>query len=401
VTRENGVDENKKILALLWHAPQEVITAGGFRRTYEIFKRADDSIEVYAVDDSPSFLRGIERPNIQLAEYRIPGSVRRLESRFFWYERALEWVIATILMVWMVARFRIEKRRFDAIFVPSSEQIPALIAGIAAKYLLKAPLTVCNLNIDIFPKVVRKPLARLHNRADRVIAISDHLVGQLREYGVKGQIEKNTVGLDTSGTSTPGERCDKVYDAVFIGRHDTEKGVFDLIEIWRTLVKTHPGARLAMIGSSNPTNRARLDSMIAEYGLQDSVIRLGTVNEAEKSDVIRSSKICLFPSHVEEWGIVPQEALASGLPVVAYDLPVYRENIRSCEAVFCEDIGDKEAMAARASRLLDEGEYLQYAEAGPAFVTRFDWDTVATREFQIILDQDRCARMTPDPDAGR
>jgi glycosyltransferase involved in cell wall biosynthesis len=389
VTCDTAAGDRKKILALLWHAPQEVITAGGFRRTYEIFKRVDDGVDIVAVDDEPSFLRGVDRPNIRLVEYRIPGPVRRLERRFFWYERALEWIIATVRMVCLVLRLRVEKQKFDAIFVPSSEQIPALLAGIVARYVFASPLVACNLNIDIFPRAVRKPLARLHNRADTVIAISDHLIGQLVAHGVSKPIVKNTVGLDTTGTVSADGSPVKLYDAVFVGRHDTEKGVFDLIEIWRTLTGSLPAARLAMIGSSNPTNRARLDSLISRYGLAERIVRLGTVDERDKNEVIRSSKICLFPSHVEEWGIVPQEALACGLPVVAYDLPVYQENIRSCEAVFCERIGDIDAMAARASELLDEDRFLEYAEIGPRFVTRFDWDTVAEREFRIILGQDR------------
>jgi glycosyltransferase involved in cell wall biosynthesis len=377
----------KKVLALLWHAPQEVITAGGFRRTYEIFDRTPTGVEVLAVDDHPSFLHDMSNENVRVLEYRIPRAVRALEARYFWYERVLEWLIATIMMAWVCLRLSFARERFDVIFVPSSEQVPALLSGILAKYVLHAPLVVCNLNIDIFPGFLRKPLVLLHNLADRVIVISEHLAAQLRSYGLHAPLELNGVGLDTAvidGVACPSE---KSYEGVFVGRHDTEKGVFDLVTIWSEVVKTHPEARLAMVGSSNPTNKAKLEALISSLGLTDRIDLLGTVSDEKKYETIKRSKVCVFPSYVEEWGIVPQEGLACGLPVVTYDLPVYRENIAPCEAVFREDIGDVRGMAHTVCRLLAGDAYLQYSSVGPDFVKKFDWDEVARREFQIILER--------------
>ncbi|HEY5530937.1 MAG TPA: glycosyltransferase family 4 protein [Candidatus Anoxymicrobiaceae bacterium] len=288
-----------RVLALLWHAPQKVITAGGFRRTFEIFDRTPDSFEVVALDDEPSFLLGISKENVRVIEYRIPRPVRALEARYFWYERVLEWMFATILMAWGCLKLRLAGERFDVVFVPSSEQVPALLAGILAKYALRAPLVVCNLNIDIFPRPVRKPLVLLHNFADKVIAISEHLATDLQSYGLRAPPELNGVGLDTAAIGSVGDPLEKSYDGVFVGRHDTEKGVFDLIEIWAEVVKSHPGARLAMVGSSNPTNRAKLDDRIANLGLAGNIDLLGTVGDDEKYETIKRARVCVFPSYVE------------------------------------------------------------------------------------------------------
>jgi glycosyltransferase involved in cell wall biosynthesis len=377
-----------RILALLWHAPHEVIAAGGFRRTYEIFERTPDRVEVYAVDDEPSFLRGIDCPNTRIREYRIPRMVRKLEENHFWFERVLEWMLATVIMVYISVRLRISGDKFDAVFVPSSEQIPTLLAGILAKHLFRAPLIACNLNIDIFPLVLRAPLTRLHNLADAVIAISEHLACRLKAYGLRAPVSLNGVGLDvevidkaTAGVSG------KEYEAVFVGRHDTEKGIFDLVEIWNLVVKAHPEARLVIIGSCNPGNKVKLADSIHRYGLGDNVVLMGIVGDEEKYSLIKRSKLCLFPSHVEEWGIVPQEALACGLPVVVYDLPVYEENIKRCVAALAAPVGDIEGMARLTCELLaDESDrtYRSFETTGPEFVKEFDWDEVASREFKII-----------------
>ena len=70
---------------------------------------------------------------------------------------------------------------------------------------------------------------------------------------------------------------------------------------------------------------------------------------------------------------MPQEALACGLPAVVYDLPVYAENIKPCEAVFAVPVGDYREMGLETVRLLRGDEYLECASAGPWFVKRFDW----------------------------
>lgn len=374
-----------RILALLWHAPQPVITAGGFRRTFEIFERVPDNVAIWAIDDNPSFLREINRDNIKVLEYKIPKVVRGLQDRFFWFERSLEWILSTLLMALVCARLRVKGESFDTVFVPSSEQIPALLAGILAKYLFGARLVVCNTNMDIFPSAARTLLAKLHNATDIVIAISEHLSGQLKDYGVHSRIIVNGVGLDIGAISSVAGPVKKEYDAVFVGRHDPEKGIFDLIEIWKSIVKQRPPCKLVMIGSCNPQNRAKLTSLISEYGLENNVVMMGTVDDNTKFYLMKSSKLCLFASHVEEWGIVPQEALACGLPVVAYDLPVFQENIKPCQAVFCEAVGDVEGMARRAAELLSDERYRNYERIGPEFVGKFNWDEVAEREYRALL----------------
>lgn len=373
-----------RVLALLWHAPQRVITAGGFRRTYEILERTPEGVQVYALDDHPSFLSDIEGGRVRVEEYRIPRLLRALQERFFFVERISEWVLSTFLLAFACFRLRRRGERFDLIYVPSSEQVPALLAGLLARLVFGAPLVACNLNLDIFPERLRGPLARLHNGADVVIAISEHLESSLKKYGLRAPVEVNAVGLEHDKIASVPAPAEKSYEAVFVGRHDSEKGVFDLIEIWRRVRERHPEARLVMVGSSNPGCSAKLDRLIAESGLEGAVIRAGTVDDETKYTLIKGSRICVFPSYVEEWGIVPQEALACGLPVVAYDLPVYKENIAGCEAVFLVAIGDVEAMADRAADLLRSEEYLRYASVGPAHVSRFDWDEVTGREFEIM-----------------
>jgi glycosyltransferase involved in cell wall biosynthesis len=213
----------------------------------------------------------------------------------------------------------------------------------------------------------------------------------------------NGVGLDTaaiSRVSDPGPGG-KEFEAVFVGRHDSEKGIFDLIRIWKIVTSRFPAARLLMIGSCNPNNKARLESLIEQCGLRDNVHMMGTIGDDEKYSLMKRSKVCVFPSFVEEWGLVPQEALACGLPVIVYDLPVYGENIADCDAVFRLPAGDLEGMAERVAELLSEGAYLAYQFVGPEYVERFSWEGVAESEFSILFDSwESRPDATPEGQAG-
>lgn len=378
-----------RILAPLWHSPQAEITAGGFRRTLEVLKRTPEDVEFVVLDNAPSFLSGTELPRVTVRSYRIPRVLRKLEHRWFVFERVVEWILAFFLMAKICVELRLAGERFDLVVAPSSEQVHALAAGVVAKHLFSCRLVACNMNIEIFPAPFRKVVAWLHNRADVVITISGDLERKLRSYGVRAPIEVNGVGLDypSIAEAIAGLPNEKRFDAVFVGRHDREKGIFDLMEIWERVTEQHPAARLVMIGSCNPVNQGRLDAMIAEKGLTDNVVLAGVVGEQEKLALISASKLCVFPSYIEGWAIVPQECLACGLPVVAYDLLVYAENIKGCESVFTVPEGDWRALAEQALALLSDEGYAQAAKHGPGFVTRFGWDEVAAREFATLRRQ--------------
>lgn len=384
------VNRRMRVLALLWHAPQDVIAAGGFRRAFEVMARAPERFEVVALDDRPTFLRGLDSDRVRVVEYRIPRLLRALEFRFFTLERLLEWLVATVVMSARCLAMKLRGESFDVVYVPSSEQLPALVAGIVAGRLFSARLVACNTNIDIFPARARTLVAAMHNTADRVIAISGHLAGELKAYGTRAPIVVNGVGLDVGeiARACGGGPAEKRYDAVFVGRHDRSKGVFDLVQVWSRVVARQGGATLLMIGACTPACRARLESLIGRLGLRDNVVLAGTVPDDEKFSLMFASRVCLFPSRVEEWGIVPQEALACGLPVVACDLPAYRENISGCAAVFRLPVGDVEGMARKTLELLEDEALGRFAEIGPEFVSRFDWDRVAEREFRILNGED-------------
>jgi glycosyltransferase involved in cell wall biosynthesis len=113
---------------------------------------------------------------------------------------------------------------------------------------------------------------------------------------------------------------EKRYDAAWVGRVHKQKGIEDLITTLAFLSKEIKNFKAIMIGDL----QKMLAPQIAAAGLSENVEFSGYVSENEKFRLLKSSRLFLMPSRYESWGIVIGEALATGLPVVAYELDAYR-----------------------------------------------------------------------------
>ena len=105
----------------------------------------------------------------------------------------------------------------------------------------------------------------------------------------------------------------------------------------------------------------------------------GFLPAAEYYAKIKEAKILFAPSHEEGWGIAVCEAMAAGLPVVAYDLPAYRKIYSGAySAVPCFD----HAMFAHAvARILnDPAEYTRLQKLGRICASQYDWSIIAASD---------------------
>jgi glycosyltransferase involved in cell wall biosynthesis len=94
--------------------------------------------------------------------------------------------------------------------------------------------------------------------------------------------------------------------------------------------------------------------------------------------------VLVAPSYEEGWGIAVCEALASGVPVVAYRHPVLDEVFG--DAYLGIRRGDIDRMADLAVRLLTDTSYAgELAAAGRRTAERYDLAGIAERELETIL----------------
>lgn len=197
------------------------------------------------------------------------------------------------------------------------------------------------------------------------------------------------VGLDLSSFRV-GDPVSAPPTGLFISRLDPTKGLIDVVESWSSVVRRLPGAQLVVAGTG--PQRFSAERRARELGIADLITWKGFVTEQGKRELLATSRLLIAPSYEEGWGIAVAEALASGLPVVAYRLPTLDEIFGdSYEPVA---IGDTRALADAIVRVLrDDSLAGRLSHAGRNAVARYDIDRVAETELQTILTARRKAAL--------
>lgn len=112
------------------------------------------------------------------------------------------------------------------------------------------------------------------------------------------------------------------YQAIFIGRLHPQKGILELIDIWRLVVNHLPSAKLAIIG--NGPLLSTLKNKIKKLKLSNHIFLFGFLDGPAKNKIIRQSQIVLHPAIFDSGGMASAEAMIFGLPGVSFDLPALK-----------------------------------------------------------------------------
>jgi N-acetylglucosaminyldiphosphoundecaprenol N-acetyl-beta-D-mannosaminyltransferase len=111
----------------------------------------------------------------------------------------------------------------------------------------------------------------------------------------------------------------KLDDAniISLGRLSPEKGYDDLMRVFKDVVAECPIARLTILGEGN--ERKNLQAIIKKYGMEKYVTMPGYMDEKGVDNELRASSVFVSTSHTEAFGLAALEAMAYGLPVVAFE----------------------------------------------------------------------------------
>jgi phosphatidylinositol alpha-mannosyltransferase len=170
-------------------------------------------------------------------------------------------------------------------------------------------------------------LAHLH----RAIAVSEPARAFVNRYfpGYQMRVIPNGIDLDVYKPGLPPIRHlrDEKINILFVGRLEKRKGLGDLLRAYRFIQTRVPHTRLIIVGDG--PLRGTIESYIARHRLPN-VIMAGYVPESVKPRYFGSADIfCAPATGAESFGIVLLEALASGLPVVATEVPGYMSVLES------------------------------------------------------------------------
>lgn len=173
----------------------------------------------------------------------------------------------------------------------------------------------------------------------------------------------------------------KTYDACFAGSIRYSKGIVDLIKIWKTVVRRLPKSKLVIIGGGNQQIIDTLKTQITLNKLENNINLVGPKTNIETLTIMKQSKLFLFPSYEEGWGIALHEALYCGLPAVCYNLPafsIFKKHLHSSQ------IGDWKSMGKQSLKLLQNYQQTNSIES-INFVSQFTWTTIAKKDIEFLF----------------
>ncbi|MGP4050542.1 glycosyltransferase [Streptomyces sp. 2A115] len=230
---------------------------------------------------------------------------------------------------------------------------------------------------------------RIGRTCSRVVATCTDEVYELAEMGIPPY--RTTVvpcGVDVeyfrparNGSREPGRRL------LAVGRLVPRKGYDQAI---RALGRV-PDAELVIAGGPEPKlldsdpEAERLTRLADRLGVGDRVHLLGGVPHERMPQLIREADLVLCTPQYEPFGIVPVEAMACGVPVVATAVGGQTDTVADRVTGRLVPPGQPEAVAEAANELLDSPRLLRaYGQAGrERALSRYTWERVADGVEQV------------------
>jgi glycosyltransferase involved in cell wall biosynthesis len=161
----------------------------------------------------------------------------------------------------------------------------------------------------------------IYRRADAIVAYGDHVRRFVGE--VPGVAANKVYGAGQAIDPAPYEGISPNFEEsariLYIGRLDESKGIGDLLEAFSATGERGDGAELRLAGTGSLANQVRAAAK-ANSGIQV----LGHTPHEAIPDELARARCVVLPSVTtkwgrEPWGLVVNEAMTAGVPVIATD----------------------------------------------------------------------------------
>jgi glycosyltransferase-like protein len=235
---------------------------------------------------------------------------------------------------------------------------------------------------------------------DKVLVVSEYWRQTLAaDYRVDAEVVHNGVDAQRFGPISQQRRLElrRQVDGggrfVFlaVGGIEPRKGSVYLLEAMAMLKRRgRDRAVLVVIGGHSfqdyqayrDAALARLPDLGLELGVD--VVVLGTVTDLDLAGWYRAADALAFPSVKEGWGLAVLEAMSAGLPVIASDIPVFREYLTAGESALLVPPQDSPALAdTMQSLMVDSDLRSRLGHQGRVVAGRFTWPGCARQHSRI------------------
>ena len=286
-------------------------------------------------------------------------------------------------------------RRPDVVHIATEG--PLGWSALQAAKVLKLPVTSdFRTNFQSYSKHygvgwLRKPivayLRKFHNATACTMVPTRELMRTLSQNGFanlkvvsRGVDTKlfNISKRDTSLRSSWGA-TDDTKVLISVGRMAPEKNLDQVLKAYEALQVTGQAFKLVMVG----------DGPLKEQFQKryPEIIFPGMLSQSNLAAYYASSDLFIFPSQTETFGNVTLEALASGIPVLAFDCAAARDWVQTGVNGWLVAENNPEGFAAQAVAIFNSKDLLdQITESTRQQVVHLDWDQIAEQVESVFWD---------------
>ena len=166
---------------------------------------------------------------------------------------------------------------------------------------------------------------------------------------------------------------------ISVGRMAPEKNLDQVLKTYEALKSTGQAFKLVMVG----------DGPLKEQFQKryPEIIFPGMLSQTNLAAYYASSDLFIFPSQTETFGNVTLEALASGIPVLAFDCAAARDWVQTGVNGWLIAENNPEGFAAQAVTIFNSKDLLdQITQSTRQQVVHLDWDQIAEQVESVFWD---------------
>jgi glycosyltransferase involved in cell wall biosynthesis len=218
------------------------------------------------------------------------------------------------------------------------------------------------------------PQRLLLNRADEVVTVSS----TTRDLMARHRLTRRRVSIVTNAAEPVEDAAPRTVpenrDILYMGEIRPYKGADTLAQAMHAL----PGWRLHLLSRMPAEERPRLEALAPAGSL---VIHDGTSDE-DYAALLDSAFAMVHASRAEGFGIPLVEAMSHALPVVASDIPIFREV--GGDAALYFPVGDPDGVAAELRRLEDPALWAAKSAAALGEAAKYDWADAGAALLEVL-----------------